>query len=232
MQVPRAYRGGTVPPVRNKTMSNLARWREIFEELGLTGDAETHAELRRHYSEPGRVFHTLHHVSECLDLLEQARAVAERPQELELAIWFHDAIYEVRRADNELRSADWARTALEAAGAAPDLVERVYGLVLATAAQAEPLTDDECLMIDIDHAVLGSRPARYAEYERQLRQEYRHVPQMLYQSVRKKDLRDWLLRPRIYWTDWFSRRYETLARANIQRALRRLSGGVPVRGTA
>ena len=62
------------------------------------------------------------------------------------------------------------------------------------------------------------------EYERQIRLEHRHVPQSLYQSVRKKDLRDWLLRPQIYWTEWFRSRYEAAARSNIQRALRRMTG--------
>lgn len=205
-------------------MSNLARWREIFAEIGLRGDPVTHAELRRHYSEASRSFHTLHHVSECLDLFEHVCEQVERPQELELAIWFHDGHYDVRRTDNELRSAEWARTALLASGADVAVAERVYGLVLATASGAEPQTDDECLMIDIDHAILGARPVRYQEYERQLRQEHRHVPQVLYRSVRRKDLRDWLARPRIYWSDWFHRHYDTLARANLQRALRRLTG--------
>lgn len=205
-------------------MSNLARWSEIFAEMGLRGDPLTHAELRRHYSEASRVYHTLHHVAECLDLFDLVRGLADHPLELELAIWFHDGYYDVRRADNELRSAEWASTALATAGASPQVVERVYGLVLATAAQAEPLSDDECLMIDIDQAILGARPARYAEYERQIRQEHRHVPQSLYQSVRKKDLRDALLRPQIYWTEWFRSRYEAAARSNIQRALRRMTG--------
>ncbi|MDD3762552.1 MAG: metal-dependent hydrolase [Nevskiales bacterium] len=211
-------------------MSNLARWKQIFEELGLAGDPEVHAELRRHYSEPSRAYHTLHHVSECLDLFEQIRPMLARPQEIELAIWFHDAHYDVRRADNELRSAEWARTVLTVAGASAALVERVYDLVLATAPEAEPACEEEAVMADMVLAILGSRPARYAEYERQLRQEYRHVPQSLYQSMRKKAIRDLLERPRIYYTDWFKQRFETQARANLQRSLRRMSGVVLVSG--
>lgn len=213
-------------------MSNLARWSEIFEEMGLRGEPEIHAELRRHYSEASRAFHTLHRVWECLELFERVRDSAEYPNELELAIWFHDALYDVRRADNELRSAEWARTVLLASGAAEDMVDRVYNLVLVTSPQAEPESEDECLMVDIDLSVLGARPRRYEEYERQLRLEYRHVPQSLYQSMRKKELRDWLGRPRIYMTEWFRSRYETLARANLQRALRRMTGGMLMGGVA
>ncbi len=198
--------------------------------MGLHGDPIVHAELRRRYSEPTRVFHTLHRVAECLDLFGQVRDLCDQPAEVELAIWFHDALYDVRRADNELRSADWARTALQVAGASDAVVEAVYGLILATAAQAEPVTEDEAMMIDIDLSILGARPSRYAEYERQLRQEHRHVPQQLYQSVRKKALRDYLAQPRIYYTDWFRQRYETQARANMQRALRQISGSYLLQG--
>ncbi|TJY60800.1 N-methyl-D-aspartate receptor NMDAR2C subunit [Sinimarinibacterium sp. CAU 1509] len=211
-------------------MSNLARWTEIFREMGLHGDPIVHAELRRRHSEPSRVFHTLHRVAECLDLFEQVRDLCDQPAEVELAIWFHDALYDVRRADNELRSADWARTVLQVAGASDTVIDAVCGLIIATAAQAEPVTEDEALMIDIDLSILGARPARYAEYERQLRRESRHVPQQLYQSVRKKALRDYLARPRIYFTDWFKLRYETQARANLQRSLRQLSGGGLLQG--
>lgn len=209
-------------------MSNLARWTAIFDELGLAGDPEVHAELRRRYSETSRSFHTLHHVAECLDLFDQVRDQCEHPQEVELAIWFMAAYRDVRRADNELRSAEWAQQVMQAAGAPADVVEAIYHLVLATAADVELTTPDEALLVDISRSILGARPTRFSAYERQLRSEYRHLPQHLYQGIRKKALRDWLESPRIYRTDWFHQRFEAQARTNLQGALRRWSGGAPM----
>ena len=74
------------------------------------------------YSEPQRHYHNPRHVDECLQEFDLVRAPAASPVALELAIWFHDAIYDTRRSDNEARSAAWARTT---AG------ERVADLVLA-----------------------------------------------------------------------------------------------------
>ncbi len=212
-------------------MSGLARWSEIFTELGLVADPEVHAELRRHYSDPARAYHTLHHVAECLEIFEAQRALVQRPQELELAIWFHNAIFDVRRADNELRSAEWAQRCLLQAGANDALAQRVYDLVLGTAPHAEVEAGDACLLVDIDNAIYGSRPSRYDEFERQWRQEHRHLPQSLYQAVRRKVLRDLLAAPHVYFTAAFRERYQSMAHANIQRALRHMGGGsLPARG--
>ncbi len=59
--------------------------------------------------------------------------MAERPAEVELALWFHDAVYRTFRKDNELQSAVWANDFLEANGAKKDCVARVRALVMATA---------------------------------------------------------------------------------------------------
>jgi predicted metal-dependent HD superfamily phosphohydrolase len=212
-------------------MGNLARWAEIFRELGLNPDPEVHAELRRRHSEPSRAYHTLHHVAECLRIFTTQQAQAQRPQELELAIWFHDAILDVRRSDNELRSAEWARRALHRAGADAALAQRVHDLVVATAPHAEVAAGDACVLVDIDLAIYGARPSRYDEYERQLRQEHRHVPQSLYRAVRRKTLSDLLAAPQLYLTASFREQYQSQAQVNIQRSLRQLGGsGLPARG--
>ena len=147
-------------------MSNLARWSEVWEELGLKADPELHADLRLRYSSSSRHYHTLHHLMECLELFAETRELAEHPAEVELALWFHDAIYEVKRHDNEIRSAEWAQRALRKAGADDAVITRVYDLVMVTKHDGQPVTRDQELLSDIDLAILGARSSRFDEYER------------------------------------------------------------------
>jgi len=204
-------------------VSNLSRWDAVWKELGLSGDPELHADLRQRYSASSRRYHTLHHLVECLELFEQTRELASHPAEVELALWFHDAIYDVRRNDNEQRSAEWARRALRKAGASDAVADRVYELVMVTRHEAEPADEDQDLLSDIDLGILGARPSRFDEYERQIREEYKHVPTPTFKAVRRQVLQGFLARTRIYQTDWFHERYERAARSNIERSLRQLS---------
>ncbi|MGH8518395.1 MAG: HD domain-containing protein [Panacagrimonas sp.] len=203
---------------------SLARWKQPWEELGLVARMELHADLRGAYSEPHRAYHTLHHISECLQLLQQTQGLAKSSPSIELAIWFHDAVYDPRRSDNEVRSARWAQQELRRAGASLALQDRIVSLVLVTMHGEEPRTPDEELMSDIDLSILGAGSRRFDEYERQVRQEYAHVPTQQFRPARRKILNEFLAREQIYFTEWFRTRRETQARTNLQRSLTRLAG--------
>jgi predicted metal-dependent HD superfamily phosphohydrolase len=178
-------------------------------------------ELTARYSEPHRKYHTLQHLDECIALFESAAELAQHPAEVEAALWFHDAVYEVRGHDNEARSATWAKRALLDAGAADDAAARVEALVLATRHTALPEPGDQQLLVDIDLAILGAPQARFAEYERQIREEYAHVPGPLFGRKRRAILQGFLDRSRIYSTEHFHARLEALARANLRGAISR-----------
>jgi predicted metal-dependent HD superfamily phosphohydrolase len=197
------------------------RWFETWQLLGLAGNAELLQELLRRYKEPQRSYHTLQHLEECFAKLDELRGLAEHPAEVELALWFHDAIYEPRRGDNEQRSADWARASLLAAGGAPEAAGRVHALIMATRHAVEPSGMDQQVLIDVDLSILGAGAQRFDEYEAQVREEYRWVPKPIYRRKRAEILRSFLERPSIYSTPRFVERYEKQARANLQRSLAR-----------
>ena len=184
--------------------------------------APMRAEVMSCWAEPHRRYHTLQHLHECLALFEQTRELAERPGEVAIAIWFHDAIYETRRHDNEARSAAWAADALAQAGASVEVIDRVRALVMATRHDGVATTADARLVVDIDLAILGAAPARFDEYEQQIRAEYAHVPEPLFRKKRAQILGAFLARQALFATPALAARFEDAAKANLARAIAQL----------
>jgi len=197
-----------------------ASWRRMWSGLGAAGDGRALFEaLVQRYDEPHRRYHTLQHLRECLDAFEAVAPLAERPAEVAAALWFHDAVHDIGRADNEERSARWAQEALAAAGSAPDAAARVAALVRATRHAALPALPDERLVADIDLAILGAAPRRFAQYERQVRAEYAAVPEETFRHRRRAILQAFLDRPHLYGTAHFRQALEARARDNLARAI-------------
>jgi len=203
------------------TVALRASWSDAWRALGASADDALLAELLARYAEGQRAYHTLQHLGECLVHLARERDGAERPAEVALALWFHDAIYDVHRHDNEARSADWARQAALRAGLAPEVAERLHALVMATRHDVQPVGADARLLVDIDLAILGATPARFAEYERQIRIEYAHVPPAVFEPRRRQILGGFLARDPLYLTAPMRTRLEAAARANLGRAVDR-----------
>lgn len=204
-------------------MTSLDRWHSVWRQLGASdADDELYQRLVACYSDPHRSYHTMQHLEECFVHLESVRSLAERPGEIELALWFHDAVYNTRRKDNEERSAQWARDSALAAGLSGDQASRIYELVMTTVHDAVPVDRDAAVLVDIDLAILGSDSARFDEYEVQVRKEYSWVPEPLYAAARRKILQEFANRRSIYSTEYFRSEYEARARDNIARSLARL----------
>jgi predicted metal-dependent HD superfamily phosphohydrolase len=204
----------------------LANWQRLWGELGAAqASGGLMNQLVAAWGERHRHYHTLQHLRECLAHFEAASMLARRPAEVELAIWFHDAVYDPMRDDNEARSADWARDSVRAAGCDEQVAQRVHALVMATRShEVEGDDPDTRLLVDIDLGILGSAPARFDEYEHQVRREYGHVSDAAWREGRAKVLRSFLARPRIYATDAYRDALEARARENLARSLAGLSG--------
>jgi predicted metal-dependent HD superfamily phosphohydrolase len=194
----------------------------MWKELGAANpDPRLHDELIARYSEAHRKYHTPQHLEECSKSSMSPRA-SRAPAEIELALWFHDAIYNVKRHDNEKKSADWARASALDAGTPAEACNRVHALVIATRHKAVPHGSDAEILVDIDLSILGAVPERFDQYERQVREEYAWVPEFVFRRERKAILKEILARPRIFSSTHFRDRYEQQARSNIERSLERL----------
>lgn len=204
-------------------MNLLARWGDLWQRLGAHSAPEPiFDELVRRYREPQRAYHTLDHIRDCLFQLDQVRDLAEHADEIEVALWCHDVIYDPHVADNELRSAAWAEKILREGDVSADVTARVQSLILATQHHTPPQRLDATLIVDIDLSSLGHTAAEFDRYHAAIRQEYRWVPEAPYCEARAKVLESFLARPAIYQTAWFHDRYEAQARQNLARAIRNL----------
>jgi len=171
-------------------------------------------ELSQSYGESGRHYHDQTHVSECLEHFSTCRELAERPAEVEIALWFHDAIYDTRSGDNEERSADWAAKFLNSIGIEQDVVSRIHQMIVATKTHVAA-SPDESLLLDIDLGILGASPEAFERYDAAIRSEYSWVPLEQYVAGRLGILKSFLDRPKIYQTDFFGRILEDKARVNL-----------------
>lgn len=198
-------------------------WTRAWTGLGARGAGiALRDRLIAAWSEPQRRYHTGRHLSDCLALFESTMHLVEHPAEIEIALWFHDAVYDLKAKNNEARSAGWADQALSEAAVASDTRVRVHDLIMATCHAAQPNSADAQLLVDIDLSILGADPERFDEYEVQVRQEYAWVPRPLFRRKRREILMGFLARPTIYGTPWFQERFEAAARANLQRSVARL----------
>jgi predicted metal-dependent HD superfamily phosphohydrolase len=200
------------------------RWARLWNAADLRGDSQIWCtDLLKRYSEPHRQYHNIRHIEECLAEFEQVSSQAEHPVALELAIWFHDAIYDPRRSDNEEQSAILALKCLEQSVFRQK--QLVSDLILATKTHVAKNIPDAPLLLDIDLSILGKPAARFAEYEAGIRAEYSFVPLALYAEKRPAILRNFLSRPKIFTTDSFFNRFEVQARRNLADSIAALEAG-------
>lgn len=197
-----------------------SRWASAWGKLGVQPPgASVREAVIAAYRAPDRAYHTLQHLGECFDRLDEAGELMERAGEVLVALWFHDAVYDTRSSANEADSAAWAARVLREQGAGNACVARVERLILATRHDRAPETPDEALLVDVDLAILGADRARFDEYEGQIRREYGWVPPDAFRAGRRAVLTWFLERPFLYSTEPFRRRFEAPARANLRRAL-------------
>ena len=191
---------------------------------------DLHREPHRRYHGVGHVGWVVRHV---LDLAARHAARVADLGAVVAAAFFHDAVYDPTRSDNEAVSAALARRALDELGWPTERAGAVAGLILATAghtAVSDPGGSlDTAVLLAADLAVLAAEPASYAEYVTGVRAEYAHVGDADWAAGRGRVLTGLIARPAIYDPALELATWERRARGNIAAelsGLHRASGGV------
>lgn len=201
----------------------FGRWKVLMKAFGLSDNAETYEALIEAYSEKHRAYHTFEHIAACLRNLDAVRSELKYPYEVELALWFHDAVYKPFSSSNEKNSAIWTQEFFELNEFdQDDVIERVYDLVMVTEHHGETSTNDERILLDIDLSILGAQPDIYDQFEKNVRHEYKRVPGLVFRKKRKAILSDFLHRDPIFHHPYFYERLEDQARINLEGAIARL----------
>src|SRR5436305_8316976 len=142
-----------------------SRWADMIDALGVsaTRAAETFDELIKAYSDPDRYYHNLEHLASILTMMETLEDEARHLPLVQLAGWFHDAIYDPRAGDNEERSAVLAESTCASWKLSPDAAALLGRLIRAT--QTHQIGEvDGFVLLDADLSILGTETPDYDAY--------------------------------------------------------------------
>ena len=197
-------------------------WSSLMSNLGFSENTDTYTDLKRRYNENHRKYHNVAHIESVLIEFGKTRYIAENNSSVELALWFHDAIYNTFSKSNEKESADLAVSFISSNSGTLELQQIVYSLIMATEHSFVPKLNDQRLIVDIDLSILGTAESRYEEFETAIRKEYKYVPWFIFKRKRIELLQYFLDRESIYSQEYYIDSLEKQARVNIKNAIAKL----------
>ena len=190
------------------------RWNDLWWRLGVQSPdiPATGIRLIAEYSGPDRHYHSRTHLEDVLTKLDWAKTALERTAELpllpedriklfdtiELALWYHDVVYDAKLKNNEQLSRDLFLTHAAHFGLDEAMQQNVAKLIDLTAKHKDAASLMERIMTDCDLAILGAPKAEFDAYDKNIRKEYAHVPAPAYKVGRHKVLTGFLNQPYIF----------------------------------
>ncbi len=216
--------GGLIEVIKQPELYEELRldefWYQSWRALGTCDDGQATFEmLLSLHNEPARRVHTAQHLLDCFAKLKRWHKETQFFQQLAMGIWFHDALNDAQRHDNEARSARLASERLSAAKVSPDNVQRIRDLIISTRPGEQLQSREARLLHDIDRAVFGADAETYNRYERHLRYENIHIGDFIYRRKRIEQLQALLGKSQLYLTDSAQIELQAAATANLKRWL-------------
>ncbi len=204
-------------------------WRTFCDRFGIEDKKmpTVLSTLLKHYAGKGRHYHSIVHIVKLIEELRRLRK--EQPAwfldpvedaAIELAIWFHDVIYDTSKHDNEEQSAQLAEAYALRLGFSRAVGQRAKDYVRATDHKQFAKDFGAQLVCDVDLLSLALPPTAFDENTRLIRLEYQQYTDEEWRQGRLawgESFLDPNKRPSIYQTEYYRNREETYARANLAR---------------
>ncbi len=178
-------------------------------------------EIELSYSHHKRYYHTLTHLENLHAVLNEVRSDVSDWNTLLFTLFYHDVVYNALKNDNEEKSAELAKQRMLELNVPASIIDRCYQQILATK-KHQPADDDTNYFTDADLSVLGAEWSLYQQYAENVRKEYSMYPDLLYKPGRRKVLQHFLTMNRIFKTDYFFKKFESQARANLKKEVETL----------
>ncbi|OGM96625.1 MAG: hypothetical protein A3B86_00500 [Candidatus Yanofskybacteria bacterium RIFCSPHIGHO2_02_FULL_38_22b] len=209
-------------------LATLERWRDLCHHLGAKDNPDTgktifntFGELVTKHTESNRHYNNIQHLDEGLVLIDQVKHLAEKPDILEMAWWWHDETYNIKTETklNELRSATNAFIALIELGVPDQVCVTIMARIMPTLHSYIPTDFDDKLMVDIDLVHLAAPWESFCLNAENLRKEYDTTVEKF--RIRQAEFLHNFTKNRkyVFLTESFRVKYEKQARENIRRVL-------------
>ena len=201
-----------------------ALWRDQSAHFDEKHCDEVFAQLLELYQGEDRFYHGAEHITQCLEKLDEAEEECGRHPEVELATWFHDAVYLAGNPDNERKSAEWFRD--RASGYLnEECIRHVCELITITEHRNQPQTETEKLMVDVDLSSFSLPFDQFLRDGSNIRREFKAYSDEKFVNGQRNFLSSLISRPSIFSTAYFLQHYEPRARDNINRLLKMYDEG-------
>ncbi len=183
--------------------SNLTLCQEMWTEIEIA------------YRQSSRYYHNLNHLIHLVNLAFQYQNYIQDLNTLLFSIFYHDFIYEIPGNNNELESAELAKTRLLMINYPPTNIQKCFSQIIATKNHRVTKEADTNWLLDLDLAILGTNRSQYGEYVKNIRQEYSIYPDKIYNQGRSKVLKGFLEQKNLYKTQLCQDKFEQAARKNL-----------------
>jgi predicted metal-dependent HD superfamily phosphohydrolase len=212
----------------------LDRWMGLWRRLGAPAPelGRSGCDVIAAYEGAGRFYHTRQHLEDVLQKIDWAKTALEAAGDLadipaqerpllfdtvEMALWYHDAVYDARGHDNEMKSRCVFLADAEKNGLPGHIQRDVARLIDVTAKHGNARRLDERILCDCDLAILGAPTEQFDAYDSGIRKEYAHVPAREYEKARRRVLRGFLRQGNVFKTKAFQQEFGARARWNLLR---------------